>query len=62
MEVKTELLTAEAFAYRYDGRSYELVKGIPQPLSPTGGKHALITSEIVIELGIYNRKKQIGHV
>ncbi|HKR00805.1 MAG TPA: Uma2 family endonuclease [Pyrinomonadaceae bacterium] len=61
MNVSTRTMTAdELFMMPHDGFRYELVKGELVKMSPTGGKHGILTSRIGIALGRYVEENALG--
>lgn len=70
---QTQTMTVEEFFRRYEGRPYELIRGVPVPMytddngepyevAPTGGKHQLLVVEVSYYLRVYAQRTQRGIV
>ncbi|MCB9436260.1 MAG: Uma2 family endonuclease [Anaerolineales bacterium] len=70
---QTKTMTVEEFFRRYEGRPYELIRGVPVPMytdddgepyevAPTGGKHQLLVVEVSYYLRVYAQHTQRGIV
>jgi Uma2 family endonuclease len=61
MDVATRTLTAdELFMMPHGNFRYELVKGELIKMSPTGGKHGILTARITLALGQYVEANGLG--
>ncbi|MDT4898998.1 MAG: hypothetical protein QOH25_4075 [Acidobacteriota bacterium] len=61
MGVATRVATAdELFMMPHDGFRYELVKGELVRMSPTGGKHGILTARITLALAQYVEANGLG--
>ncbi len=60
--IDQQLLTADEFWAQYEGKRYELVKGVPVAMSPTGGSHQVIAANCVRLLGNFVVEHPIGYV
>jgi Uma2 family endonuclease len=61
MNVATRMMTAEElFMMPHGNFRYELVKGALIKMSPTGGKHGILTARITLALGHYIEANNLG--
>lgn len=56
------VLTAEEFYARYAGRAFELLRGRPLPLTPTGPVHGRVDSRIARRLGQQIEERKLGEL
>lgn len=70
--IETKLMTADEFWLEYEGKPYELIKGIPVrmpsdegsllKMSPTGGLHQVVAANCVAILREFVLKNRLGYV
>jgi Uma2 family endonuclease len=70
--IETKLMTADEFWLEYEGKPYELIRGIPVrmasnegasiEMSPTGGLHQVVAANCVAILREFVLKNRLGYV
>jgi len=62
MVVQERLLTVEEFETQYLNKRYELVRGVPIAMTPTGMLHQIVSATFVAKLWIHVSANQLGYV
>lgn len=62
MTVSTLMSADELLALPDDGSRYELVRGELRKMSPTGGEHALVETELALSLGVFVKERRLGRI